>query len=391
MWTRKPSKSSNRRGHSNRTNFGDRRRMPRGFTLIELLVVVAIIALLISILLPALHGAREQARTVVCGQKLGDLGKGLNTYFAENNEWIPGVNTTGVATRRVDGVGGALENPSMPVQSFDWMTPILSPNIEMKAGWVDRWLELVNEFRCPSQSGYRSVVYSDSGVPGNVLDDINSRTWFPLSYLMPVHFQLWGMDYVETGTHKIVLAGHADNPYLQIYAQTVRPGWGWEAHTTSYKSRVAEVGNPSQKVAVADGTRYIDAQQILDFDVTPCPTFFGSFTSSGCWWSGDDSYGVRAGSKNWNGNSITRGSLSQGANLALSYRHGPQRGAGMSGSAQDNKGRINALFFDGSVRLLGDQASRNPPLWYPKGAKVDSGAQIGEMMSVVVHPNDDIP
>jgi prepilin-type processing-associated H-X9-DG protein/prepilin-type N-terminal cleavage/methylation domain-containing protein len=63
-----------------------RRTRAIGFTLIELLVVVSIIALIISILLPSLSGARETARSTVCLSQLRTLSHGLTSYslnFAE--------------------------------------------------------------------------------------------------------------------------------------------------------------------------------------------------------------------------------------------------------------------------------------------------------------------
>ncbi len=56
-----------------------RRRKP-GFTLIEVLVVVAIIALLISILLPSLARAREQARRAKCLANMSSLGKAVMAF-----------------------------------------------------------------------------------------------------------------------------------------------------------------------------------------------------------------------------------------------------------------------------------------------------------------------
>ena len=66
--------------------------MPRpraAFTLIELLVVIAIIALLIGILLPALASARTQAKTVVCGSRLQQLGIGVQMYIGDFDNRLP--------------------------------------------------------------------------------------------------------------------------------------------------------------------------------------------------------------------------------------------------------------------------------------------------------------
>lgn len=57
----------------------------KAFTLIELLVVVSIIALLVSILLPALGKAREHAKQVVCSTHLNQIGAAINLYMAEKS------------------------------------------------------------------------------------------------------------------------------------------------------------------------------------------------------------------------------------------------------------------------------------------------------------------
>ena len=77
----------------------------RGFTLIELLVVVAIIALLISILLPSLDRARRQARQLVCATNLKSQNSAALLYAADNEDWLPCA-MLGIDERYDQGIDG---------------------------------------------------------------------------------------------------------------------------------------------------------------------------------------------------------------------------------------------------------------------------------------------
>lgn len=61
----------------------------RAFTLIELLVVISIIALLMSVLMPALAKAKKQAEKMVCSTNLKQLSLANMTYASDNHGYIP--------------------------------------------------------------------------------------------------------------------------------------------------------------------------------------------------------------------------------------------------------------------------------------------------------------
>ena len=112
-------------------------RLPRfsrqAFTLVELLVVIGIIALLISVLLPALTKARRAANTVACEASLRSIGQAMISYVTENNEYLPGSgNTTGRGLWTLSNAGACVQAPGVSItnipgnviQTEDWIGPL---------------------------------------------------------------------------------------------------------------------------------------------------------------------------------------------------------------------------------------------------------------------------
>jgi len=96
-----------------------------GFTLIEVLVVVAIIALLISILLPSLRKARLLAQEVACKAQMQQLGVAVHTYTAANR-CLPGTS---------DVWWSSWENAGSPANAAGKNLPFWRPS--------DTWLGLL--------------------------------------------------------------------------------------------------------------------------------------------------------------------------------------------------------------------------------------------------------
>jgi prepilin-type N-terminal cleavage/methylation domain-containing protein/prepilin-type processing-associated H-X9-DG protein len=140
-----------------------------GFTLVELLVVIGIIALLISVLLPALNNARRSANTTKCLSNLRQLGTGA-TLFANEHE--------GYALK-------AYFNDKARPGGRDWgfrnSDPVEQPNAALRGqGWGWDYVLYASKY-CPNREAFRCPSDTSDVIRGVTNADIPDDN-FPGSY-----------------------------------------------------------------------------------------------------------------------------------------------------------------------------------------------------------------
>lgn len=290
-----------------------------GFTLIELLVVVAIIALLISILLPSLARAREQAKSTKCLANLSQMGKAIIMYSTTERGILP----------------GRLHPAVYKTQTVEYLmdNPIQNLSRDQAIWYADRQLNnKVRKFLGESDTGDKSATDQLSTCPAgeqvNPVSNFVSHVNSP-NAVHPTYYSINNYGGTEPD------AGPTDSPrttipayYFGLSVSTNTPSAAQQLDMSQNPSKnIDKINRPAEEWAVADAWYRKKTQSFTDIQQE------GTYQVG---WSGEAlPYApVHLGSISFDGSGTAR------QNLAAQARSAKQDGF------------TNTFFFDGHAAAV---------------------------------------
>ncbi|MCK4658389.1 MAG: prepilin-type N-terminal cleavage/methylation domain-containing protein [Phycisphaerae bacterium] len=325
-----------------------------GFTLVELLVVVSIIALLISILLPSLKKAREQAKLVKCMATMGGLSKANQVYGAEWNGWFLGSPvTTGQQfyPKYASAPPNEMNMPLDVVQIWDWAGPIAAQDMDLHWHREERWRKtlLTGKFDCPSNH-YVAVPYDDSkNMRSGQTVSIPTATSRQTASIYSTVFQPQHM--VSYNSMRAFMTIAAEGPDLRYYHPQISDGMYVVGGDDKYREnpyvpRIERMLSPSEKVFLADGARFTTDNGIIDYAYNWKARCGGAFSTEAP--TTPDQF-IRSYNR----------SAKKPQFAKYAYRHPMGSSLGLA-----------VTYFDGHAASMTEIKSRWPDPWWPKDTYV---------------------
>jgi prepilin-type N-terminal cleavage/methylation domain-containing protein/prepilin-type processing-associated H-X9-DG protein len=349
------------------------------FTLIELLVVISIISLLISMLLPALSGARRTGQRVACMANMKNIVQGSANYAQENDDAILGGPATSGSymfniragspshSQVATAFGPAVQRwDFMGILAAQWGLPAPVPSKNDPGGQTV--VKRFNDLR-----GHPAFLCRSNNFLAPWFGGPNAKTGPMVSY-NTVRYQLM----IQASSGRDASSNNADPEFATDPEGT---SWYGNGHPEAivpkdWRPSVTRLGNASNKVFCADGARYSSVSIRPDYDLNPNATWGGSFSDTGAF---------TTFSRGWDRTYAPgNGSLPSRAFDARAYAYRHSTGTPLPGAA-GNAYKINLAFHDGHVETQGDLQAANPHIWLPKDSQVtatnllwnDAVAQFG--------------